>query len=498
MTFQPSAAQSSPPDAAPAAATRLPLVALLALLAIATRLQFLGNPLLDSDEGFYLLVGDRMAHGALPYVDIWDRKPFGLFLLYAGMRMLGGDGVLAYQLVGTMVAFGAALLVARIALEFSDEFGAAAAAAAYLLWLPLGSAAGGQAELFFNLPLAGAALLTLQALRGRYSTGLWLFGAAAMLLVGIAIQIKYTALFTGFFLGLCWMVADWRSGRRAMVVLDAASWVLAALAPTLLAAAWYQLNGALDAFVYANFISIWGRGSASPLVLLGRLAGIMAVLAPLLACIRRPSLLEHSAAAQAYRFTLLWLVAAAVGLLLFGTYSIQYVLPLIAPACALAGPAFSRWPRRYTLALLGVALVAGQIKLAIAQSAHGSRGELEAVLSQVDHRKCLFVYSGFASLYRLAGTCIPTRFAFPSHLSREHEAAAIGVDPAREVERIMRTAPGTVIVRSPFEGDENWAARAVLFRHLHERYHLVLDAKLGEPGMQVYRLGQQTGEGPRS
>ncbi len=34
-----------------------------------------GYPLLHIDEQFYLLVGDRMLHGALPYVDIWDRKP---------------------------------------------------------------------------------------------------------------------------------------------------------------------------------------------------------------------------------------------------------------------------------------------------------------------------------------------------------------------------------------------------------------------------------------
>src|SRR3954463_7872291 len=78
---------------------------LLALLAVVTRLQLFGDPIAGSDEGFYLLVGDRMLHGALPYVDIWDRKPFGLFLLFAGMRMLGGDGVLAYKLVATVAAF---------------------------------------------------------------------------------------------------------------------------------------------------------------------------------------------------------------------------------------------------------------------------------------------------------------------------------------------------------------------------------------------------------
>jgi len=69
------------------------------LIAIALRWSYFGHPAADYDEQIYQLIGEKMLQGALPYVDIWDRKPVGLFLLYAGMRALGGDGVLAYQLV---------------------------------------------------------------------------------------------------------------------------------------------------------------------------------------------------------------------------------------------------------------------------------------------------------------------------------------------------------------------------------------------------------------
>ena len=65
-----------------------------------------GNPVIGSDEGdeqFYLLVGDRMLHGLLPYVDVWDRKPVGLFLVYAAIRLLGGEGIWQYQLAATAV-----------------------------------------------------------------------------------------------------------------------------------------------------------------------------------------------------------------------------------------------------------------------------------------------------------------------------------------------------------------------------------------------------------
>jgi hypothetical protein len=57
------------------------LISILVLLAVAVALRAsrIGDPSIHMDEQFYLLVADRMWHGALPYVDIWDRKPILLF-----------------------------------------------------------------------------------------------------------------------------------------------------------------------------------------------------------------------------------------------------------------------------------------------------------------------------------------------------------------------------------------------------------------------------------
>ena len=71
-------------DAPPAlvartAGARLILVVVAALLA---RAATFGNPVLGSDEEFYFTVSRMWAEGATPFVDVWDRKPIGLFLLY--------------------------------------------------------------------------------------------------------------------------------------------------------------------------------------------------------------------------------------------------------------------------------------------------------------------------------------------------------------------------------------------------------------------------------
>jgi 4-amino-4-deoxy-L-arabinose transferase-like glycosyltransferase len=77
---------------------------LLLVFAFAVRAHDFGNPVIHVDEQYYLLVGDHMLHGAVPYVDLWDRKPPGLFLLFAAIRLLPGDGILAYQIVATLFA----------------------------------------------------------------------------------------------------------------------------------------------------------------------------------------------------------------------------------------------------------------------------------------------------------------------------------------------------------------------------------------------------------
>lgn len=188
------------------------LAALLLLVAVAARAAQFGNPVVQVDDEFYLLTGDRMLHGALPYVDIWDRKPVGLFLIYAAIRLLGGAGVLQYQIVATLFVVATALVVARIARNLSGPHGAAAAGVVYILYLGMFGGEGGQSPVFYNLFVALAAWTMIGLVR-RPGFGAFGFagGLAAMLLIGVAMQVKYTALFEGLFFGLALL---WFGRRR--------------------------------------------------------------------------------------------------------------------------------------------------------------------------------------------------------------------------------------------------------------------------------------------
>ena len=131
---------------------------------------------------------------------------------------------------------------------------------------------------FHNLPVAGAAALILANERRRFASD-----AAAMLLVGIALQIKYSVVFEGVFFGL-WIMWRLRQGGMAMARVMARGVVLAsvALLPTAAAAGYYAAIGQGAAFAYANFFSIAARKADPWTVQAGNLAHVTLLLAPLI------------------------------------------------------------------------------------------------------------------------------------------------------------------------------------------------------------------------
>ena len=55
----------------------------LLLLAIIVRLPFFFKDVIDWDESTYILMGQSVLDGHLPYTELWDLKPPGAFLIYA-------------------------------------------------------------------------------------------------------------------------------------------------------------------------------------------------------------------------------------------------------------------------------------------------------------------------------------------------------------------------------------------------------------------------------
>ena len=492
---------------APASARRWDGISVLLFLgaALLFRAPVLGNPAVGGDEAFYLLVGDRMLHGHLPYVDIWDRKPVGLFLLYAATRLLGGEGIWQYQLVATVFAAGTAFLVSRIAIRFAPRPAAILAGITYLAWLGAFGGEGGQSPVFYNLLVALAALLVLRVVAGGASgPRLLALGAAAMLVTGLAIQVKYSVLFEGVFFGCVLLRQGWRSGLgAARLALFAGCWIACALLPTAAALASYAAIGETEAFVFANFASIFRRSTAVAGSSLGRLGLMAALLSPLALCAalaRWPRRSPGGAVAQ--DFVLAWACASILGVLAFGTYYDHYALPTLVPLSAAAAPVFGitraslplfaragqrRVPAAILLPLTGLAASLTFITIHARSRGSGAEARLLAEAVRLPPGECLFVFDGEPILYHLTGSCLPTRFAFPTHLNDQRETGAIGVDQMAELRRVLATRPAYIVTSDRPRARNTPEGWATVTAALGQQYREVLGVRVGNRVRQLYR-----------
>lgn len=465
-----------------------------------------GNPVIQIDEQFYLLVGDRMLHGTLPYVDIWDRKPIGLFAIFAACRLLGGDGIMQYQIVATLFVGLTAYGVARLANRIASESAAALAGLVYIAFLSANGGDGGQAPVFYNLLVVASAASVARSFDARAAAKRGFgHGCAAMILMGIAIQVKYSVIFEGAFFGLAMIVDVRRHGQRVATILGSASvWILLAVVPTIGVAAFYAYLGHEQAFLFANFESVFQRPSVMGDELRARLLRILWQTAPIVSVAGAGCLHLVRNTPQAHRnvgrFFAGWAVVAVFALLVFGTYHDHYALPILAP-CALAGSVvydrrlILRSRMRPTGLYLGVAvLVAGLLIAAntIVRNRHnrGDGSAARAIAAYVKPRLtgCVFVFSGDPILYHFTDSCLPTAYAFTTFLSESREASSLGVDQVTELKRVMDAKPSLVISRSPASFPEaSPAAWAYIEPILQRDYRVAMTRQVGNKVQVVYQ-----------
>lgn len=469
---------------------RLPRWALLLLAAIIARVATFGNPIVHVDESFYFVTARSMLDGALPYVDIWDRKPIGLFLLYTPAAAFGMPlGIWVYQAMALAAVVATAWMIANLADRAGWRRGAVAGALAYIIWLDLLEGQGGQAPVFYNLLMVMAAVLIAPNGRDGEAGARFRRGLIAMLLVGVALQIKYSVVFEGLFFGLWWMWREHRRRRHAVPMLaGGALLALVALLPTALAWSYYLAIGQGPAFVYANFSSIAARHPDPIGEQLLNLAKIVLITSPLFAAATLASLRGDRTGLRGWVFS--WLGAAVFGLLVFGSYFDHYALPMLVPLCiCAAGFADDPWrSRKITVAVLAIALLGGEATVIVKRLDGGGPAQFAQVVEAIGRGPgCLYVYSGNTMLYPMSGRCRLSRYVFPSHLGRERERGAIGVDQQVEIERILDKRPAVVVMRAPYRG-ERPELRALVIERMAKDYRLRAQLPLGNDRLSVFAL----------
>jgi 4-amino-4-deoxy-L-arabinose transferase-like glycosyltransferase len=489
--------------------TRVALLLFLAVLI--TRLPTFFRSVMDWDESLYFLMAEQWRAGHLPYTAIWDNKPIGIYGVFALFQSWFGDTIFAIRIAAVLFITVTAFALFRITLEIPAGRGRAQipsalfAAAAYVICSLTNDGLSANTEIFM-------ACFTVLAVWSALSGRAFLAG----LLFGMAFMTKYVAVFE--FPAIAFAVLALRpklelktAAAASLALLTGAALPLALT--ILLYACTGHLHSWLEDSILANFrrvdvpVSMPALTYAiniellrwSPLFLISLLMLAMAL-------IEVPRILtsrQFPASTRFNFFLALWLAGGAVGVASAKSFFDHYFLQILPVMCvtlawAPLNLAFTRrLPRSAVLALcaavMALPLVAAATALSQAATpilalhnghvalqrdtpariAHEIRPLLAKPAAMASGQ--LFVFDYQPIIYSLAGQMPPTKYPFPSVLTRCQLARVAKVPAMHEIARILATNP-EFIIRSRFPYQDptivNLRVYAAVDRTLAARYQV--------------------------
>lgn len=136
--------------------------ALFAVTAVLTRLPFFYPDVIEWDESTFLLMGQGLLDGDLPYTNLWELKPPTLFALFAGIVALAGKSIPLVRLCGALfVALSAVFLTLFCKRRLGSPQAGVFAGLLFVVYSSLTKSQGAVTTEIAALPFLCAALLAL-------------------------------------------------------------------------------------------------------------------------------------------------------------------------------------------------------------------------------------------------------------------------------------------------------------------------------------------------
>ncbi|MGA0198554.1 MAG: ArnT family glycosyltransferase [Prochlorotrichaceae cyanobacterium] len=221
------------------------------LVSLISRFPYFFQGDIDWDESTFILLGQSVLEGHLPYTDLLDVKPPLLWYSFATLIFLGGKTFLGVRALGAIVVATIAAFSYHVTRTFWDDKTGWIAGFSWIILINL--APGGQAVLSEHLALLflGACFTRLaivpQGWRGFLGAGI-LMGVAVL----IRLNLAYTAVCLGLYLLLKWIISL-RQEQAQPEGLALLAYSLGGLLPLIAIVLPYVLTQTLPVF-YTGFI----------------------------------------------------------------------------------------------------------------------------------------------------------------------------------------------------------------------------------------------------
>jgi hypothetical protein len=497
-------------------------LALLLLATILIRGPGLLFGVLNIDETDFFLIARRVLEGAVPYVDVVELKPPLAYVAYLP-GALGSFEMWRMQLIGIAWIFATCLVLRQTALLWTGRSDAGWLAAGFGLMASCCDLPAVNAELWFNLPVAGSLFFFARAeIQKRWTDHLWsglsiglatLFKHQAgitLVALSFAVLLERGLPATAFAAGKTPTEPRRRSSRLAILWLGfALPWAAVVLTYWRLGhlAEFYDWN------VARNFLYV-GQGSGSSL---GRLVSEVALrvlgATLLLWLLAAPASFRHRDAIQRALALALWLTWIPVSLSgrFYGHYFLQFAPPLALLAARRGIELRDRWqtlsaPARAALVIIPILQILGYF---VGSLGFGMAGRYPAQNLQVRElagwlaqnsspNERIFVWGHYSPIYFMARRMPGTRYIYTSfhmggfdseHLPADFDAAAhrSSKDVAATLQDLETNKPELVVDTAP-ANIHNWSKVPLqkfpqLEEYVQKHYRLIANPA----GAAVYR-----------
>ena len=465
----------------------------------------------NGDEGLYFLIARDWIAGKLPYTEIWDNKPIGIYLIYSLGIILFGSSVFSTAIMACI----AVTLTCFILYKFGTSIGNGQRQVGLIAGLLYATFSTGNDELAANTEIFFAIFTTFSFYQlfqvntensiRHNSLRLLIIGLA----MGIALSLKQVVIFEFIAIVILTAIAlrflppKAKKYRLKYLCQSYLCLLSGFLLPTFLIASYFLINGHFNDYISANFTANLLRIGGERVTLVSLASGLIIQVKrnlflsigllsiPLyMRKIGKKNLGEN----RKLTYLLVWIFAAILGISspksFYSNYFIQ-VLPSLALLNAyLINSVALRMNENGTvkkIILLNFILITPifnnlypQIQLSgkyvYFRSIRGIEdwGNTPAAIARylnqrVSSSEYVYVFNYYAAIYCLVPAKVPTRYAFPLFITTKL-AKITGKDPARELDSIMAKKPLYVIKSSA--GAENKNILDKMNNYLRGNYKL--------------------------
>lgn len=472
------------------------------------------DSVIDRDESLYFLIAQSFLNGIPPYVEVWDNKPPGIFILFSSAILIFGDSITSIRILACLSVAVTSYFLYKTAklLSKSNEKIGLLAGILYLVFSLSNNGVAANAEILFAPFVVLAFYLLFKNSKYRSYT----FFTIGFLL-GLAMQIKYVVLMD--FIAFLVIVSTRlffeksKSNKLKTLIKIYSFSVLGFILPFLFIVLYFIAVGHFDEYFYATLISNSKYVDATKFSLKNLLSAIGIQLYtnfPLYLCLvlsfiyikfsKEISLKDKMNLGN----LICWFSFTFVATLVSKRFIGHYYLQLLPPLCLISSYIIAKTVNKQIIRskrnifLISVSILIVLItlyphlekntNLVVNKYIKQNYSEEKEVLianyikRKISPNDYIYIVNDQPIIYYLVPAKLPTKYVFPSHLI-SYYSEITGINPVQELSSIMNKRPLYVLLDEKKEIENN-EYKIALDMYLKNDYFLEETIK----NIRLYRI----------